>query len=647
MPWAQDPSLGRSGLTFAGTFGPGGWAHLDPQRTGPQQRLGVARLTFELARTVAVTRDQGQPCDRRLNQYPLPGATAIPRAHTSGQGNPLPIRPRRPSPSAVAPVVRQGGLALVRLRLRLALLTMAVVPVVTSLAFVAVAFDPASPGTFSLPLAGTLGALALVVVGLAMWMARQVLRPAEELEMSRAHLHQMYEAAREDSLRDGLTGLGNHRAFQEELERQMEWYRRYRVPLSLVVMDLDDLKMINDSQGHAAGDDALRRMGRLVGEAVRYSDRGFRIGGDEFAMLMPHTDSETALNICRRLLERALQSGPGERPVAFSGGVSSCPELTTSRTQLYVQADAALYWCKRHGRSSVDAFDPERDRRVDREATQELGSAVMQVAAASQLRAVFQPIVDLTSGRVLGFEGLIRPTGEAPFPDAGSLFSAAETVGRTVELDAACFNVVATAAQRVPVDQVLSLNLSPRTVEAHDFSVPAVLELLARHSIDPRRLILELTEREAVYDVGRLRANLSDLQKAGIRIAADDVGAGNAGLQLLSQVRFDIVKIDLLLVQQGAQRASSRAVLRSLRDLACRWEAFVVAEGIETSEQLRVVRELGVTAGQGYLLGRPGSSVDLRTVDLAGLEAGHLLMQNAPPAPERTTPLRAVSGQQA
>ncbi len=299
---------------------------------------------------------------------------------------------------------------------------------------------------------------------------------------------------------------------------------------------------------------------------------------------------------------------------------------------MYAQADAALYWCKRHGRCSVDVFDPQRDRQTDQAATAETAGAIARVAAERQLRAVFQPIIDLRSGRVLGFEGLIRPTEAAPFADAGSLFTAAEASGRTVELDAACFDVVATAARAIAVDQVLSMNLSPRTIETHDFSAPSILALLAYHGIDPRRVIIELTEREPVQDMTRLRDNLIQLQQAGIRIAADDVGAGNAGLRLLSQVRFDIVKIDLSLVQEGVQRASSRAILRSLRDLAGRWGAFVVAEGIETSEQLRVVRELGVSAGQGYLLGRPGPTVELRGIDLAGLEAGQLMMQNAPAA---------------
>jgi hypothetical protein len=140
--------------------------------------------------------------------------------------------------------------------------------------------------------------------------------------------------------------------------------------------------------------------------------------------------------------------------------------------------------------------------------------------------------------------------------------------------------------------------------------------------VAPERVILELTEREAIRDLERLRAAMALLRAAGVRIAADDVGAGNAGLRLLSQFRFDVVKIDLSLVQGSANEDQTLSVLTSLVELARQWGALTIAEGVETAAQLQMIRQLGIEAGQGYLLGRPGSVIDAEGVDLDALAAG-------------------------
>ncbi|MFN8622755.1 MAG: EAL domain-containing protein [Chloroflexota bacterium] len=433
-----------------------------------------------------------------------------------------------------------------------------------------------------------------------------------------------------EELLDPLSGLGNHRAYQEELDRLFIGFEKTHVPFALLLLDIDALKITNARAGRDAGDEQIRALGRQVKALLRYSDRAFRIGGDELALLLPHTDQAGAVQLGQRLLTRSRAGTDGEPAVAFSGGVAAVPGTASDRDQLIGGAQAALAWAKGHGRATVQAYEPGRhgmETDADRAGRDAM---VDQVIRERTLRAVFQPIVDMTTGDVVGFEGLTRPSPGAPFTNPGSLFEAAEAAGRTVELDAACFATVAEGARAIPPDRVVTINLSPRTLEAPDFSVEGVLATLAAHELAPGRVILELTEREAVQDLDKLRENLSALQRAGVRIAADDVGAGNAGLRLLSQFRFDIVKVDLGLVQEGANNDASRAVLRSLRDLAQRWGAFVIAEGIETPTQLKVVRELGLAAGQGYLIGRPGSYVDLPPVDLAGLEEGGLMMQNAP-----------------
>jgi EAL domain-containing protein (putative c-di-GMP-specific phosphodiesterase class I) len=199
------------------------------------------------------------------------------------------------------------------------------------------------------------------------------------------------------------------------------------------------------------------------------------------------------------------------------------------------------------------------------------------------------------------------------------MFKAAESSGRTAELDIACLNTVMETAARLRLPGLLAINLSPRTLEMDDFSIHALLRIIVRHGLDPHRIVLELTEREAVEDLDRLRRAIQACRVAGIRLAADDVGAGNAGLRLLSQLRFDIVKIDMSLVQGGAANTASLEVVRLLHDLADRWGALVVAEGIETPAQLDVVRSVDIGAGQGYLLGRPTDRPSSAPLDLERL----------------------------
>jgi diguanylate cyclase (GGDEF)-like protein len=448
--------------------------------------------------------------------------------------------------------------------------------------------------------ASGLGAALLVGIGLHQY----VISP---LARSRAELQDRYQEALADALRDPLTGLGNHRAFQEELDRQVEAAQRYGVPVSLAILDLDEFKAINDSRGHAGGDRALSQFGNLVAHSVRRVDRSFRIGGDEFAILLPHTDAEAAKVVMRRLLANALQPplrDDGDMSLSFSAGISALPEPATTRAQLYSQADAALYSAKRAGRTDVVLFDVTTEpMAVDATSS----AAVAEVIARSQLRPVYQPIVELASGTVLGFEGLIRPIPPAPFVDPASLFAAAAASGHLLPLDLSCIEAIVAAAKDLAPEYHLSVNISPSTIEAPEFSTAALLSILARHHFPPARLILELTEQQPITDLERVRARLESIRGAGIRLAADDVGAGNAGLRLLSEMRFDVVKVDLSLVQRSASNASSSAVVESVVSFASRTGALVVGEGVERPEQVAQLLALGVPAGQGYLLGRPGA----------------------------------------
>jgi diguanylate cyclase (GGDEF)-like protein len=449
---------------------------------------------------------------------------------------------------------------------------------------------------------------------------RGVFAQVATLRAERDELRELYGRARHESLVDALTGLGNHRAFQEELARQLEAARRSGTSLALLLMDVDELKRINDEAGHAAGDQLLATVGHVASVAMRRADRAFRVGGDEFAMILVGAGADDGVAVGRRILASALGGGDPSAPIepfSVSIGVSAIPSPSADPHSLYRDADAALYWCKRHGRTSVVAFDPGRHgRTTDERSVPDLAAAVTSVIESRHLTPVYQPIVSLVNGHPIGFEGLVRLARGASFADPSSLFAAADVAGRSVELDLACLTIIADGIRASRPGTYLSVNVSPRTLESDLFHPSELMAALKRGGIHPSQVVLEMTEREAVEDLEQLRRNVAACRQAGIRIAADDVGAGNAGLRLLSEIQFDILKVDLALVQGGIVHDPSYGILRALQDLAARWNATLVAEGVETPEQLAVVRRLKIGAGQGFLLGRPGQIPSLEPVDL-------------------------------
>ena len=490
---------------------------------------------------------------------------------------------------------------------------------------------PAAPPPIGLYIA--LAGLAAVALGGSAAFVRHLDRPFRELEESQANLATLYREAREDLLHDGLTAMGNHRSFREELARQFERFERDGVPFSLLLIDLDDLKVVNDRDGHAEGDRLLTGLASRMREAFRETDRLFRTGGDEFAVIMPDAELDDAVKLAGRLRHYCTRPSWGEPPVAFSGGISAVPQFTRDVGQLTRQADVALYWAKRHGRGFVELFDPERDQVSGDSGPDGLDNAIHEVIRLRAFSPVFQPIVDLRTRTILGFEGLIRPAAQNPFPDPYRLFAAAAATGRTVELDLAALEVVAAGASAISTDRIVSINLSSKTLEVKDFDPNWLLSSLRRNGIVPERVIVELTERDPISDLKRLKRNVMHLSEYGMRLAADDVGAGNAGLRLLTELPFDIVKIDLSLVQEAARNTATWAVLRSLRDFAWRQHAIVIGEGVETPEQEEALRQLDIDIGQGFLLGRPQALSMLEPHDRVSLKAGQVGPDHAPAAP--------------
>jgi diguanylate cyclase (GGDEF)-like protein len=410
---------------------------------------------------------------------------------------------------------------------------------------------------------------------------------------------------------DGLTDLPNQRAFHDELPQAVASAARHRVPLALAVLDLDDFKYLNDRYGHPRGDAALRRVAAVL-RAGRSGDRAYRVGGDEFALLMPHTDSAGASTVARRLV-RAL----GDEGVAVSIGVAALRPGQTGEA-LRAEADAALYEAKRRGGNGATHFDDIRDQVVI--TTSDKLDAVRRLITEQRLTTVFQPIWDLDAGRLLGLEALTRPDPEYGLSGPAEAFDIAEQLGRVHDLDVICAeHALEAVAAELPPGALLFLNLAPQTLDldadANDWLQAAV----DRAGLPVDRVVVEVTERFGARTASVIKC-LERLRGQGFKLALDDVGTGNAGLEMLRAIGAEYVKIDSSIVSAAATEPNARAVLMAMATFAWQTGSFVIAEGIEDPETLAYVRGIDdhalraghvIQGGQGFGLGVP--SVELVT----------------------------------
>ncbi len=424
---------------------------------------------------------------------------------------------------------------------------------------------------------------------------------------------------------DALTGLEHHGAFRTDLARALP-RQQADEGLCVVVVDLDDFKLANDRRGHGEGDRLLRAAADALSSAA--SEPVYRIGGDEFAVLLPGADERLGLLEAQRL--RAVLAEQ-LRELTCSIGVAETagePETVAER------ADAAVREAKRTGRDRVLGYSevpfppPVVTPAVAESLTALLRDAAMGVA--------YQPIMRGDGGGVLGAEALARPRGAGPLRNPEELFAAAEALGHVADLGALCLRTALRGARELPAGALLFLNVSPDALGSAAL-LPAVLVAAVREAgLEPGRVVLEVTERKVTNrtvvarEAGRLR-------EAGFLLALDDVGAGNAGLELLRTIAVDYVKLDRSLVVDAAGDARTAAVLRAVLVYAGALGVGIIAEGIEDVATLRFLRGAGAEAGvaidalQGWLFARPRATAgdfgglvvpDTSLVDLVEIHAG-------------------------
>jgi diguanylate cyclase (GGDEF)-like protein/PAS domain S-box-containing protein len=422
--------------------------------------------------------------------------------------------------------------------------------------------------------------------------------------------------ALEDELRhqafhDALTGLANRPLFQDRLSHAVALARRQDRGFAVLFLDLDDFKTINDSLGHARGDDLLRAVADRISAILRPSDTAARLGGDEFAMLVEIGDEERdALAIARRILDAIALPVPiagRELRVTASIGVAAWSGAA-SVEDLLRNADTAMYAAKSDGKATARVFEPSMHRRVlERlELTGELRAAM----ESNEFELEYQPIVELESGEVSGVEALVRwrhPARARVTPN--QFIGLAEETGLIVPLglwilETACRQAHSWQSAFPGRRLRLSVNVSTRQLQEHDF-VDAVSEVLERTGLPPDMLALEITESLLLGDRREVVRQLDGLRALGIRIAVDDFGTGYSSLSQLRHFPIDILKIDRSFVDGIEQDQGKEQLVRGIVNLGDSLQLDVIAEGIEDTEQLQLLREMQLPHAQGFLFHPP------------------------------------------
>ena len=444
---------------------------------------------------------------------------------------------------------------------------------------------------------------------------------------------------------DSLTGLANRALFRDRVDHALERCSREPDRIGVLFIDLDDFKVINDTHGHAAGDRVLQTVSAVLLNATRGCDTVSRLGGDEFAVLLERVNQEEGPEVAAQrivnALARPIEAATGQRvTVSASIGIALRDNAET-RDELLRNADVALYEAKTRSRGRWIVYNPamhaalvdkvsleadlraaiERCQLAHRPGLEKTGTYPRfgDTSSQTQISLAYQPIVDMTTDTITGFEALVRwshpergiitPSTFIPVAEESGLVMA---LGRWV-LRTACHQASLWNARSAEAPITVTVNLSGRQLqdEGLAFDVEAALR---ESGLNPSCLILEMTESVIMHESTAALARLHEVKALGVRIAIDDFGTGYSSLSHLQQFPVDILKIDRSFLQRMHQGPNDAALIRTIIALAKLLSLRTIAEGVEDSEQQEQLRTLGCDSAQGFLFGRPMSAdeVDAR-----------------------------------
>ena len=413
-------------------------------------------------------------------------------------------------------------------------------------------------------------------------------------------------------LHDPVTGLANRRLFTERLVQALTSRQGHEDSLVVMICDLDDFKTVNDRHGHATGDELLGLVGQTIAATLAPGDTAARLGGDEFAVLLESRTAEQAVEVAHRIV-RALSQPIRLSSTTVAGrasvGVAQGRPGRTSAEEMLRNADVAMYWAKDRGKSTVAVYDPvEHEQAIDR---MMLRSDLQRAIRTGELRLVFQPTIDLATGRVTGFEALSRwhhplrgtipPSDFIPMAEDSGMIGA---LGAWVLLQACRVGAELQGPDSAPT---MAVNISPVQLGQPDFVVE-LLAALDQSGLAPDRLLLEITETAVLTDIDRVIPRLAALRTLGVRVAVDDFGTGYSSLSYLSRLPLDVLKIDKAFVDRVLTDAQGASVAQAVLDMSNSLGLTTVAEGVEQAEQAAVAARRRLHARPGLPLVAPGGA---------------------------------------
>jgi diguanylate cyclase (GGDEF)-like protein/PAS domain S-box-containing protein len=443
---------------------------------------------------------------------------------------------------------------------------------------------------------------------------------------------QFEEQLSHQAFHDQITGLANRALFQDRVSHALERQTRDGSPVAVLFMDLDDFKTINDSLGHAAGDQLLVALAeRLVGR-LRTADTAARLGGDEFGVLLEDggDDGLTAADVAGRILETL------EEPFDLDGtevyarasigiSVAEPDDPVGSADELLRNADVAMYMAKEGGKARYQLFEPAMHDTALRRL--ELRAAMQRAIDHDEFRLFYQPVIELPTGKITGVEALIRwfDPEKGIVPPLDFIPLAEETglivpIGRWVLMEA-CSHAARLAEAFTALDLHMAVNLSARQIARPEI-VEEVREALSASGLDPSKLVLEITESVMIHDMDLAIGRLKELKTLGVQLAIDDFGTGYSSLNYVRRFPVDILKVDKSFIDGVTEGGESSALTAAVIELASILNLKPVAEGIERADQLEQLIAMKCDLGQGFLFAKP-----LPTDELEDLLTEHIAMR--------------------